>query len=1657
MISSKQKKIDKFNYSLQTMPVAIIGMAAIFPQAENLPEYWDNILRKIDCITEVPSSRWNVEDYYDSDPTAPDKVYCKRGGFIPDIEFDLMEFGLPPNILESTDVSQLLSLVVAKDALEDAGCGSMDERTRDRTGVILGAIGMSSKLFTPLMSRLQYPVWEKVLKSSGLSDEDISMIIEKIKLGYIQWTENSFPGSIVNVITGRIANRFDLGGTNCVVDAACASSMAAIKMAVFELINGRADMMITGGVDTDNSVSSYMCFSKTPAFSRGERVRAFDAKSDGMMVGEGIGMVVLKRQEDAERDQDRIYALIKGIGSSSDGRAKSIYAPRSSGQAKAMRRAYQDAGFSQYSVGLIEAHGTGTIAGDPAEFQGLKEAFGDDDLNRQHIALGTVKSQIGHTKAAAGAASLIKTALALYHKVLPPTINVEQPHPKMEINNSPFYLNTETRPWISSDDNVPRRAGVSSFGFGGTNFHVVLEEYKREHNDGYRLQSTSQSIILHAPGVNELLALCQDKITRLQSENREHGYAEMVADSISPEIPIESARLGFVAASLEEAQKLLLISVNLLKEKARNLSWEHPKGIYYRKTGLDPAGKVVALFPGQGSQYLEMGRELAKNFPPLREAYHAMDGLFIRDGLEPLSETVFPIPVFDPHKKEMLEDRLRRTENAQPAIAIFCVGLYKLLHDAGFKPDFTAGHSFGELAALWAAGVLTERDYFYLAKSRGKAMSPPDDPDFDAGAMLAIKGEISGLSEEIKSYPEITLANVNSNNQVVLAGSKSAIAEIQKVLSEKGHSVFLLPVSAAFHTKLVGHAQKPFAKIIEAINFNVPTVPVYSNTTAKAYSKKPDTIRKALANHILKPVVFRDEIKNIYDQGGRIFIEIGPKSVLTKLVKNILEGESHVAIALNASSKKDSDRQFRQAVVQMRVAGIGLQNVDPYQVVSKDTQPRGKKSLKVTLNGGYYITDKTKEAFEQALQDGQRVDSPAALLGVGASSVPSGGTVPAAAQATPNGDHGLVPVTEKQEVYVQHNLENALDYIEQSLEQLQAHQNKSLQVHEQYLQNDAEYAKIFFRLSELEISLVSNGNYTGQQFEKAVLALESLERGIMHFHDHQNETLRIHEQYLNSQAEFSQNFINLVQKKFDLLASGDAALRGSVPSNAETKQHESAHASMVVIDDGGGNGNKPLSDEQVAESSTHSEEMLPPASSPAIDVVTISSALLNVVSEKTGYPAEMLELDMDMEADLGIDSIKRVEILGAIQDQFPELPKVEAQDLAELRTLGQIIDYMGTHPGKSENLPMVSPELQSTAPSAESTQPTTESIGIETISATLLEVVAEKTGYPVEMLELDMDMEADLGIDSIKRVEILGAIQDQFPELPKVEAEDLTELQTLGQIIVFLKAPGQSSAVAIETEVLKSDGIADRAIPRGVVKSKPLPEPDFIDFSLPKNHVYLLTDDGTEVTGNLAKILAEQGSNVVVLSFPQSVVANRSPLPESVFHVVLEDTNEGNLKKQLDVAVGKYGPVAVFIHLDPPCANHQDEEISFSESEEAIVRHVFLLAKYLKEDLNNAAREGYGAFMTVTRLDGEFGIGGNNGFDPTSGGLFGLVKTLSLEWDGVFCRALDLSPEFDAVEYARRIIAELHDPNRLIIEVAHNQEGRSTLIVEGDAAALEVT
>jgi acyl transferase domain-containing protein len=524
---------------------------------------------------------------------------------------------------------------------------------------------------------------------------------------------------------------------------------------------------------------------------------------------------------------------------------------------------------------------------------------------------------------------MIKAVLALHHKVLPPTINVEKPDPDLNLEDSHFYLNTEARPWFLTNDSDRRRAGVSAFGFGGTNFHVVLEEYVSKGNKAFRLTRPSKEVILSTADLPSLEKKVSEALKQISGEEGEEAYGRLTKESRNADIPQHHARVGFVATSREEAEYLLEAALNLLGSRPEGEGWDHPRGLHFRRQGLKEDQKVAALFPGQGSQYVNMGREATINFLQLREAFSAMDDLFQAEGLPPLSEVVYPIPAFNEVNREEQAALLKETNFAQAAIGVLSFGFYNILSEAGFRPDFAAGHSFGELTALWAGGILDDETFLALVKARGQAMAPPDDPTYEAGTMAAVKAPLSEIQKEIQGFPEVSIANQNSDSQTVLAGPRKAVKEVEEYFTQKSYKVTPLPVSAAFHTPLVQHASEPFAKAVEKQIFHQPSFAVYSNTTGEPYPENALKAKEILSNHILHPVIFKDQIENMYRADGRVFVEIGPRHILSNLVDEILDDRPHETVTLNPSPVRSSDHQLRAAALKLKVLGLPLKDIDP--------------------------------------------------------------------------------------------------------------------------------------------------------------------------------------------------------------------------------------------------------------------------------------------------------------------------------------------------------------------------------------------------------------------------------------------------------------------------------------------------------------------------------------------------------------------------------------------------------------------------------------------------------------------------------------------------------------------------------------------------------
>ncbi|MBW2180755.1 MAG: acyltransferase domain-containing protein, partial [Deltaproteobacteria bacterium] len=886
-------------------PIAIIGVGCLFPKAEGLKEYWRLLYQGIDGITDIPDTHWSPEEYFNQDPKTPDHTYCKRGGFLSPISFDPSEFGIPPTSLEATDTSQILGLVAAKMALDDSGYGENGRSfNRDKTSVILGVTG-TQELVIPLSARLGFPKWRKALEESGVSPEKSEEIINKISSSYVGWQENSFPGLLGNVVSGRICNRLDLGGTNCVVDAACASSMSAMHLSLMELASGRSDMVITGGVDTLNDIFMYMCFSKTHTLSPTGDARPFSKDADGTVLGEGVGLLILKRLDESIRDEDKIYSVIKSIGSSSDGKSQSIYAPRIEGQTKALKRAYEFADIDPATVELIEAHGTGTRVGDMTEFKALQHFFNDSNKNTNSCALGSVKSMIGHTKSAAGAAGLIKSSLSLHHKVLPPTLKAQEPDPNLEFDQSPFYLNTDTRPWFSSKDH-PRRCGVSAFGFGGSNFHVVLEEYVQSKNE-ISWDGSVQIFALSAPTKQELIEqmlehkhFIDNGPTWKDVSNRAAKTRNYFSNKDPYRILLVLEPLTNEQAYLtEELPALFLKATELLETNSTDTCWTLPNAFY---GGPEEQGEIAFIFPGQGSQYVNMGKDIVCTFPEALNSISLMDEKFT--SAQRLTDIIYPNPAYFKNNKKRCEDTLKETHNAQPAIGAVSLAMLKVLQRFGIKPDAVCGHSFGELTALLGAGWITEETFSNLSIARGDVMANSSkDIGQHRGTMLAVRASLNELADLVEtSGLDIVLANKNSPDQGVISGPAESVFKFEEICKQKGYGTVRLSVSAAFHSSLVIDAYEPFLHHLKQAEFNPTNIPVYSNTTGEPYPQDRSKIIKHIAEHILHPVDFVLEIENMFASGVRTFIEVGPKSVLTGMVKSILSGHDIHSISLDTSS-----------------------------------------------------------------------------------------------------------------------------------------------------------------------------------------------------------------------------------------------------------------------------------------------------------------------------------------------------------------------------------------------------------------------------------------------------------------------------------------------------------------------------------------------------------------------------------------------------------------------------------------------------------------------------------------------------------------------------------------------------------------------------------
>ena len=1466
-------------------PIAIVGLGALFPGSTDPNGLWRDIVLGKDQLTEIPKAHWLIDDYYDADPKAPDKTYAKRGGFIPEVAFDPMEHGMPPSVIPATDTSQLLGLIVAKQLLEDVTHGPFPDALRERTSVIVG-ITSAQELLVEMGSRLQRPIWVRALREHGLPEDEVQKVCDRISGSYTPWQESTFPGLLGNVVAGRIANRLNLGGTNCVVDAACASAFGALAMGVQELYLGSSDLVITGGVETFNDIFMYMCFSKTPALSFSGDCRPFDAKSDGTMLGEGIGLLGLRRLEDAERDGNPIYAVIKAVGSSSDGRAKSIYAPVSAGQAKALRRAYEASGFGPDTVELIEAHGTGTKAGDAAEFGGLQAVFSESlRKDTQWCALGSIKSQIGHTKAAAGAAGLMKATLALHNKVLPPTIKIETPNPALKIEETAFYLNSEAKPWIR-DHTHPRRAGVSSFGFGGSNFHITLEEYTGAGRTAARMRTlTSELVALSAKDPGALTGAIDAVLADLKAGASLSGVARDAADRFDN---TADCRLAIVANSAADLEKQL----GLARPKVDGPAFTLPGGPVYGR-GPRASGSIAFLFPGQGSQAVGMGRELAMAFDVARQTWDDHAGLEFGDpgGRSTIHRMVFPPSVYTDEARAAQTARLTATEWAQPALGLASLATLRLLRHLGVDGDVFGGHSFGEVTALHAGGAIDATSMLQTARKRGELMR---DAATTSGAMWAIslgKQTVESLEALLKA--PVVIANRNSKKQVVIAGPTEAVDAAAAELKAQGFKGTRLPVATAFHSSVVAGSVDPFASFLKSQPITVPQKPVYANSTAQRYTGGEDGIRATLASQIASSVRFSEEIETMYADGVRTFVEVGPGAVLTGLVKDTLGEAPHLAIATDRKGASGA-ASFLQAVGALVANGFAVDLAKLFEGTRVEARKEAPKAHAIMLTGANYAKPYPPKGGSEALP---KPNPPRKL------------TPEAAPVSAPAPMAAARPMTFAEEDATMKPTPNLQD--PEWLRAFAEVQRQTAEAHSAYQRSMAESHMAFLRTSEAAIASISGQALpasaphaapthaapisvsaplfapgpmpvpvaapvvtpvaqampsaaplapvstaampapepaAGPSISEALLAVVADKTGYPK--DMIGLDMEI-ESDLGIDSIKRVEILSAVQEQVPSLPAIPAAELGAMRTlrNILDRFGASVDVSAPVA--------APAGAQAVAT---------PTSPANAGGGESITSALLAVVADKTGYPKDMIGLDMEIESDLGIDSIKRVEILSAVQERVPSLPSIPAAELGAMRTLRNILDRFGAVADVSA---AASPAPAPVAVVAAAAAP---AAGGASIREVLLGVVADKTGYPKDMIGLDMEIESDLGIDSIKRVEILSAVQEQVPSLPTIPAAELGAIRTLGQILERLGGaeapaapiPASAAAAAEAPAAAQRVAAAPTMLGRFVAVRRGAPRPGFSPRGLFAGAVTIVR--GTSgLADPLASLLLARGVEATVV------------------------------------------------------------------------------------------------------------------------------------------------------------------------------------------------
>ena len=949
-------------------PIAIIGVSALMPDAPDIETFWQNILDAKVSIRTIPEHRWigPVDHFFrEGGPGNIEEgfTYARIGAVVEGYEFDWRRWKQPPGTLTQIDLAQQWAVSVAAAAIEQAGYdGDSKDIDRLRTGVAFAnALGGENRNLSNI--RIYSNHTKELAKSQGMPEENSAAFMESIIEGAPRVNEDTMPGELANVVAGRVSNLLDLQGPNFAMDAACASSLATLMDACRLLQMRQVDVMIAGATDRSMDAPTFAKFSAIGALSATHST-PFDAGANGFVMGEGAGAFVLKRLSDAIQDGDEIHAVIRGVGGSSDGRGKGITAPSQRGQIQAIARAYSQAGYEATTVELIEAHGTSTKVGDATEL-GTLSLLWDGKPAGEHVAVGSIKSQVGHLKAAAGIAGLIKAVMSLHHRTIPPSAGFSTPNPTVDWKSNPFFVPTQAREWPRPTAN-PRRAGVSAFGFGGTNYHVALEGYEPDYHaelaqnwdqrwDAYAETESTTSPSSDAISVLDssakpsltheemkaieggILLLSATDLSSLHSKLEKIDFAGTHFDDDPRGLRLSSAlnaasseydsseafRMCIVATSWGEFHKRTELAAKAMSDPEK-WGFLQAQGILLTNDpALHPKAKVAHMYPGQGSQYVGMTYDLYQRYSAVQKVWTQADETMVEvlDG-ESLSSFVLRSNLSKEERIEA-EHKLKQTEYTQPAMLTADLAIERALNDHGQMPDMVAGHSLGEYAALMSAGILDMDGALRASAARGTEMGSVviDDKGLMASVM-APYDEVASVLESIEGY--VIAANKNSPKMTVVAGETEPVKQAMAVFEEKGFQCVPLATSHAFHSRIVAPANEPLRRFLEGLEIRWPSIPITANVDGTFYPMEGEDsktgILSKLAPQMASAVEWTTQIQTMYSAGARAFIEVGPKRALTMFAVQILEGQPHLPIMSN-HPKQGGIATFLSALGTLALAG----------------------------------------------------------------------------------------------------------------------------------------------------------------------------------------------------------------------------------------------------------------------------------------------------------------------------------------------------------------------------------------------------------------------------------------------------------------------------------------------------------------------------------------------------------------------------------------------------------------------------------------------------------------------------------------------------------------------------------------------------------------